>query len=800
MRSFAITPSDPGFAHTLAVSARKTEEEQYQTLPCDTSTADVAALLDGLSAEPWVVVVDDVTMVRGKWALPKAGGEIALVTAPVRTALGPRIGYELSRSLTAGAVQRLLPMGMQDEAGGTCRPVDLPNDGAYVISMQAYGKLGGLRCDLPLALAMMDFALRAREAGMRIVSDTGVCAMRLAGYAEPTLAFGRQVEHLRSSEQWAALLRGPARMQPRVPVELIIHGGDAAQARQWIDCAGYPIRRIFSGCGEKIHPQIPVYPLASAPAAALREALFEHRGENTVFIDATAAIPDGDWLLRLVEESEERPDTALATLGREGVARRAGRIDPGALLARNARVPVHLVPMPECTPAEFCAQLCDALSAAGLGARQTADRRPGMTALPERRFEGGIGSVAPAVTPVDVLVISGGVADVNELSVSRLRVNTREPYSLAVVVRRSYQDIIKRLSTDSAISILVDASETMGAAQVSHALAASTAEYIAILRDDVITPDGWLEALEAAMARIPQAGIVAPRMSNGSGAQAAETERFANTAEFQLSVSRRRRSYARMATVVQALTQPVFLLRREVLARIGGLDLQLGLSDYAILDLCIRVQAAGYLVVIAEDALVHKVHADLLPKEYRQSVPDQAHARHFSRKWQLGREGIMRFDVGAIAASELAIAQLFCPFPEAPAKSEIPEERGERATFLLPIEDSAAWQRAARLIKKFQRTFGAADNVTLSVGCMGDLDLETAAKRIERIVRDLQIDDEQSADVLIVDGSDREAWLRQLPPGPRLLLVPDAGLGAYPQVKDLSPSGLRKSMAAVGEL
>lgn len=714
----------------------------------------------------------------------------ALVGAPVHTALGKRIGYECVTSLVDGRIFRRQPLPMVPATNATpYTPIDIPNEGWLLLRTDVYHQLGGLNLELPPQLALMEYAIRVREAGFLSVSALELTLHRAAGYAETSLEDELRFTALRSEVQWAGLVRGQARRSSSLEVDVLVTGRGLS-AKALLQAAGFPIKTIYWATEEAIPDGYTVVPCSETADRVLYSALRDRRRRSVAIIDLANHTAVDNWLLALVDESFERSDVAVTTLGSDGIARVVGEADTKATLIRTERIPVRIIPKNADNLQAYMIALCASFWSHGICVRQTAHRLLRKDDIPARQYRSCLAPDARVQSKLSIVVLSLGIDDVNTISTSRLRANTRDPYDLTFVVRPNHHDIIKRLKADSGIQVLIDQSNMCGGEQFQLALAHATGEHLAILRDDLVVPELWLDPLEAAMRRIPHAGIVAPRVSNGLGTQMAENERFANTAEFHTAARRRRQEYARIATVVPSLTHAAFLIRREVIERIGGIDARLAMSEYGIIDLCIRVQAAGYSIVIAEDALVHKIHPDLLVQDTSMANYDQQAAKIFARKWQLKPENFVRLQVADLAASELAVSQIYTPLPETIRPGSLPPER---ATFLLPLDDETAWQNVSRLIRKYQKTFSAQDAVTLAIGCGKDVDLPNVAQRVENIIVELCPNVDQSADVVIAKAENRGLWLDKLPAGPRLLLLEDTQLSNYHVVEDLSPAGLRQS-------
>jgi GT2 family glycosyltransferase len=180
-------------------------------------------------------------------------------------------------------------------------------------------------------------------------------------------------------------------------------------------------------------------------------------------------------------------------------------------------------------------------------------------------------------------------------------------------------------------------SENLGfAAGNNVGLAHATGDYLVLLNSDVVVTPGWLDKLIACAEAHPQAGVVGPVTNSITGAQKLPKVGYDQETLKDLDL------FARMhGDAVAGQDQPALwvvgfcmLIKREVLARIGGLDERYGLGNFEDTDYCLRNFLAGYQSLIAMDCFVHHYGSRSFAAarvDYRRSL--ETNWEVFKQKW-----------------------------------------------------------------------------------------------------------------------------------------------------------------------
>ncbi|HET9483453.1 MAG TPA: glycosyltransferase family 2 protein [Xanthomonadales bacterium] len=159
------------------------------------------------------------------------------------------------------------------------------------------------------------------------------------------------------------------------------------------------------------------------------------------------------------------------------------------------------------------------------------------------------------------------------------------------------------------VRVLRNADNAGFAAACNQGAAATRAPWLAFLNPDCLVERGTFAAMQALSRERPDAGLVGADVRDATGAREPAARRrepgwrraLARVLGDPSALLLRAPDDGRAASVVDATSGALMLLRRELFDRVGGFD-----SGYRLhcedLDLCRRVRDAGLLVLVAEHA------------------------------------------------------------------------------------------------------------------------------------------------------------------------------------------------------
>jgi len=165
-------------------------------------------------------------------------------------------------------------------------------------------------------------------------------------------------------------------------------------------------------------------------------------------------------------------------------------------------------------------------------------------------------------------------------------------------------------------------------------LATATGEILIMLNNDTQVSPGWIHGLWRHLTHDTALGMVGP-VTNNIGNEAKVEPGYSDPADMPAWALARAVRHAGEQTECRVLAFFCVALRREVYAKVGGLDEAFGLGFFEDDDYCNRVRAAGWTMAIAEDVFVHhhlSASFDQLKAGNRQALFEKNKALYES-KW-----------------------------------------------------------------------------------------------------------------------------------------------------------------------
>jgi len=155
---------------------------------------------------------------------------------------------------------------------------------------------------------------------------------------------------------------------------------------------------------------------------------------------------------------------------------------------------------------------------------------------------------------------------------------------------------------------LVTGREIQGpAAGYNSGIASARGRFLVLLDSDTIVTQGWLERLITAAQNNPRAGLMGPVTNHAAGMQKLSTVGYDQETLSGLSFFATRHAAEQSGRIDRTMRLAGFcvLIKKELIARIGGLDASLGQGGYEHNDYCLRSHLAGYESLIVRDCFVH---------------------------------------------------------------------------------------------------------------------------------------------------------------------------------------------------
>lgn len=721
----------------------------------------------------------------------------------------------VARSTGAGAVgaRLLFPNGTLQHAGVRISPTpagaagfvpihdmygypgDYP-DAGRVIDMQVvtgaclltpralYAQLGGLDEGYWNGYEDVDYCLRVRERGLRVVYDgeaslthfesqSGAQRFRRVAWNVKRLA-GRWNGRVRYDAPRMSLGRQLLRRTVRVPggfetlnvlptprTTVICHGetADRDGVREMLAANRSPVERIT------------FVPAAEAVTAAREE--MERRGDRYVaLVDARAALEPG-WLDELIAQTEFSRNTGAATYApelplAEDVA--SFTADARCTLLSMSKFPQHLriddLPTLDGAIADFLIRAIPVRAGVrgvskAIGALPPVSRdasfqaRHGMsladalttdTAPVERTLRSAPGRRPGLVT---IVMLSWNAPEYTKIALDSIRRHTRGDYEIVIVDNGSKPETVEWLRTLQDVRVIYNASNRGYAGGNNQAIAAACGEYVVLLNNDVVVTEGWLDGLLAAFDRIPGLGVSAPRSNRIAGDQITPDATYADLDEMQRYAQVRRRRFWGEGYLTDRAIGLCLCIDRRVIDEIGGIDERFGAGNFEDDDFCLRVRGAGYRIFVCDDVFIHHFGSQTFAaNKIDWAATMRQNWTKFARKWgfpetypengYVTTEAIRRgFDRTAH----------YVPLPVKPAACDA------ALRFTASVADEQGWNDVGAFVRRYAQAFSAHDPTALTIHTTGTLPAVAIRSRVHKIIERLGLRPPEAARVEIVDAS-----------------------------------------------
>jgi glycosyltransferase involved in cell wall biosynthesis len=160
------------------------------------------------------------------------------------------------------------------------------------------------------------------------------------------------------------------------------------------------------------------------------------------------------------------------------------------------------------------------------------------------------------------------------------------------------------------LTVITNAENRGFPAAVNQGLDAATGQYLVLLNNDTAVTDGWLDGLIAltttkADADRPPVGMVGPMSNYVTPPQVVEQVPYQGMEAMHGFARQWQAEHRGQWITTNKLSGFCLLMTRAVYEAVGGLDERFGLGFFDDDDLSLRVQKAGFGLVVAQDVFVH---------------------------------------------------------------------------------------------------------------------------------------------------------------------------------------------------
>ncbi len=215
---------------------------------------------------------------------------------------------------------------------------------------------------------------------------------------------------------------------------------------------------------------------------------------------------------------------------------------------------------------------------------------------------------------------------------------SKYPYHEVIVVDNGStdgtKDYLRELrSTHQELTYLLNARNLGFAAGNNLGIRQAKGDYLILLNNDTVVTEGWIAGLLKYFAD-PAVGMVGP-VSNSVGNEAKIGLVFTSLEEMHRAAGAYTAANRNRSFEIPMLGFFCVAIRREVIANVGFLDEQFSLGQFEDDDYCLRVKAANYKIICAEDVFVYHhggvSFMKLNPFQYFRVT--MKNKRYFETKW-----------------------------------------------------------------------------------------------------------------------------------------------------------------------
>ncbi len=213
------------------------------------------------------------------------------------------------------------------------------------------------------------------------------------------------------------------------------------------------------------------------------------------------------------------------------------------------------------------------------------------------------------VPQVSIIILTWNALDYTRKCIQSIAEHTSYPYEIIFVDNASSdgtQAFLKQLVKDNSNYTLIENSVNKGfAAGNNQGVAAASGKHVLLLNNDVLVADGWLEKLLEGLELDEKIGMIGPITNHISGRQMITEIPYEDDQGYYEFAGKVAAQNQNKVTPRRRIAGFAVLMTRQLYQAVGGLDEGFGTGNFEDDDLCLKVQAEGYAIMVHEGVFIH---------------------------------------------------------------------------------------------------------------------------------------------------------------------------------------------------
>jgi len=206
---------------------------------------------------------------------------------------------------------------------------------------------------------------------------------------------------------------------------------------------------------------------------------------------------------------------------------------------------------------------------------------------------------------VDIIVPVYNKIEMTLQFLKSLKDHTKHPYRL-IIVDNGSDDLPDSLIDGFSDALIVRCQENLGfAGGCNKGIAASRNTIAAVVNNDVILTEGWLQRMVKGLLRDPTIAAIAPCTNYSAGFQQVEDANYTSEAKMRIFAKEFASKHPGLIEDVEFVTGMCLVMRRNVLEQTRGFDERFKIGNFEDNDLCLRIKMLGLRIVVARDVFIH---------------------------------------------------------------------------------------------------------------------------------------------------------------------------------------------------